>query len=587
MSWFAYSCTSSRWIIDEAPVPDYSETRLLSSGPVVVVTGLPSPDRPVLTIESRTVASYESPLKLQAGRVVQQYRPRYVLTAAGLAAAGSLIYLANSDSFFETNLNRSQRNTLYGISGFIVVGTAFNLRPHGDPRYTGEQRYLSTINNFEHTDTLGVDSNPINLLIDAWHEDQELINRLQVQLTGSLDLNIITELGLRSYSPENPGSIRLRITSETEIKEVSFPLQDVLKRYVRIAARNTPLRSSPSDSGDNIITTVAEASLLPLVETTTDGWHKVLLGITNTYIRSSEGAVVWRPSISDESSMVVTTTGMSYGSVDVERNLPATPIRNNQAIAILIGNQDYRNPDKRNNHAQRSVRLLRNYLQESLGYDRSRIVIVEDFRTENDINKVFGVNSVASTIHNLPYTSDTDIFVYYTGAAGIVDFQSSRIPGLLPIDGLPGEGIPLSVIFNTFADINAGAVQFFFDTDFRDISPDGISLGLRPNLLEPAEVLLRRNQRSWVLFAAEPTQIAGIYVSPDRRVDRVHGIATYYFTRAIQDGNTDVDMILRYMNRNMTFSSRRLHNRAQDPVFFGNRNQSLLRETSTIDELQD
>jgi hypothetical protein len=507
--------------------------------------------------------------------------------AAGVAAAGGLIYLANSDSFFETDLSRTQKFSLYGISGLVFAGTAFNFRPHGEPRYTGEQRFLSTVGNVTYSDTTSNNTKPIDLFIDAWHEDQELINRLQVQLNGSLDLNIISELGLRSYSPENPGLIHLRITSESQIKEISFPLQDVLKRYVRIATRNTPLRSTPINSADNIITTVAEASLLPWVETTSDGWHRVLLGITNTYIQANEGAVVWRPSISDESSMVVTTTGMSYGSVDVERDLPASPVRNNQAIAVLIGNQDYRNPDKRNLHAHRSVRMMRNYLVESLGYNRSRIIVIEDFRTENTLSDLFDINPVAGTIHNLPFTADTDVFVYYAGAGGVVDFRNSRVPGLVPVDGLPGEGIPLSAIFSTFADLNAGAVQFFFDTDFRDVSTDGISSGLRVNLLEPAEILLRRNPRSWVLFAADPAQIAGVYVSTDRRIDRIHGIATYYFTRAIQDGNTEIDMILRYMNRNMTFSSRRLHNRAQDPLFFGNRNLSLLRETSAIEDSSD
>jgi hypothetical protein len=585
-AWLGWGCTSSRWIIDEEPVPDYTEAQLLQSKQSVIVTGLPNPDRPILTLESRTIESFESPMRLQARRVVQQYRPRYVLLVAGLAATGGLIYLANSESFFDSDLTRSQKNSLYGLSGLVITGTAFNLKPYREPRFTGEQRFLSTVSRITYSDTTSISQNPIDLIIDAWHEEQELISHLQVQLSGSLNLNVISELGLRSYSPENPGLIRMRITSESEVKEITFPLQDVLKRYVRIASRNTPLRSSPIDNTDNIITTVAEASLLPLVETV-DGWHRVLLGITNTYVRANEGAVIWRPSISDESSMVVTTTGMSYGSVDVERDLRITTKKNHKAIAILIGNQDYRNPDKRNLHAHRSIRLMRDYLVESLGYDRNRVIMIEDFRTDINTEKLFNINTVTSTIRNLSYTADTDLFVYYTGAGGIVDFRNSRVPGLLPIDGLPGEGIPISVIFSNFSDINVGSLQFFFDTDFRDISSDGIQGGMRVNLLEPSEILLRRNPNSWVLFAADPSQTAGIYVSPDRRIDRIHGIATYYFARAIQDGNTEIDMILRYMNRNMTFSSRRLHNRAQDPLFFGNRTINLLRETTLPQVISD
>jgi hypothetical protein len=573
------ACTSSRWIIEETPATDTSQSVLITSEPVIQIISMPTPDNPVLRIDGQTRNVIQSPEKLQANRVIQRYRPRYGMLALGMIGAGGLLYLSAADGFFENDLSTAQKNVLRGSAGLVLGSALLNMKPIGEPRYTGEKRFLSQTGVSQRSDTTRVNPGSISLFINASYEGEVLVNRLQKVVNGPTEINLITDLGLRSFSPQEPGNISLQITTEFQQISLDIPVETVLKRYVRIASRNTPLRSTPRTGQNNIITTVAEASLLPWVETTSDGWYRVLIGITPTYVQVTDGALIWRPSVSNESDLVITTSNAAFGSIDVERNIPRTSTRNTQAIAILIGNQNYRDASAKNDHAFRSLQLMQSYLRESLGYDADRIILVEDFRTEETAEQLIGFDAAAQTLHGLPVTGLSDIFVYYAGAGAFIENQGRREAGLVPVDGLPGEGISVQSLLLALAAVPSASIQVFLDTDFRTFSAGSVSADFRAEYAQLANILTSRKRNSWVLFSSEANQFAGNYVSNDRRTDRVHGITTYYFCRAIQDGNTEPEMILRYLQRNVTFTSRRLHNRAQDPAFFGSGEQNLLRAT--------
>lgn len=573
------ACTSSRWIIDETPAVDTSETVLINTEPVIRIIGMPTPDNPVLRLDGLTRNVVESPRKLEANRVIQRYRPRYGILAFGMAGAGALIYLSSTDGFFENDLTNSQKNVLRGSAGLVLGASLLNMKPVGEPRFTGEKRFLNQVGVSQRSDTTQVNPGSIDILIQAEYEGQVLVNRLQKMVQGPTDINLITELGLRSFSPDVPGNIALRITSPFQQIDLEIPVESVLKRYVRIAARNTPLRSTPRTGQNNIITTVAEASLLPWVETTSDGWYRVLIGITPTYVQATDGALIWRPSVSNESDLVITTSNATFGSVDVERNIPQASVANRQAIAILIGNQNYRDPAIRSENAFRSLQLMQSYLTESLGYSSDRIILVEDFRTEESVEAILGYDAAESSIHGIPVNRNTDLFVYYTGAGSYVDDRGRREAGLVPVDGLPGEGISVRSVFQSLSAIPTAAVYVFLDTDFRTYSDGDTGGSFRADYAQLSTLITASKPNAWVLFGSDAAQMSGKYMSNDRRTDRVHGIATYYFCRAIQDGNSETELIVRYLQRNVTFTSRRLHNRAQDPTFFGSTAGNLLRTT--------
>jgi hypothetical protein len=571
------ACTSSRWIIDETPQADLSEPVVISTHPVIELGQMPTPDMPFLRISGIDKQTVEYPLKIEASRVIQSYRPRYGWLAFGLMGAGALVYIANADNLFETDLSKTQKNVLYGSAAFIVTASLLNMKPYGDPRYTGEKRFLSEVDREQRTTERGASTNPFDVLISASHNGEELVTGLQKTVRGTLNLNLISELGLRAFSPDVAKTIDITLKSEFDEKSISIPVEQILRRYVRVVSRNTPLRSSPQTGINNVITNVAEASLLPWVETVDNGWYRVMLGVTPTYIRETDGALVWRPAIDNESELVVSTSNSAFGGIDVERNIPSISGSNSDAIAIVIANTNYQDLTIRNEHGMRSLQLMKAYLKETLGYKDDRIIIVDDFNSEESVSTLVNFNSDEQTIHGKPITRNTDVFVYYTGAGGIIESNGRTEAAFLPIDGLPNEGITVRELFTRLRGLPVNRIQVLIDADFSARNASAVGSQTNPSYAQLASIVTNSNNKSWVLFASEPSQLAGTYVSSDRRTDRIHGILTYYFCRALQDGNTENDMIMRYLQRNMTFTSRRLHNRPQDPTFFGNREGDLLR----------
>ncbi len=574
------ACTTSRWIIEDEPVLDTSTSELVDSYPVLKITRMPTPDNPSLFIEAFENRVFESPMRLQASRVIQRYRPRYGWMAVGVLGAAGIVYVANSDGFFENELTKTQKNVMYGAAGGILALTFLNMKPYGEPRYTGERRFLNQVGTEIRSNIDNRSGKRVEVIINAAHDGEALVTGLQRSFTSTLDLNLISELNLRSFSPDKPGIISMQLTTEYDVQEISFPVEDVLKRYVRIARRNTPLRSSPVVSQNNIITTVAETSLLPWVETTADGWHRVLLGITPTFVQVTDGALVWRPSVSSESDLVITTSNNVFGSVDVERNIPRATVENHQAIAILIGNQDYQSASLRNENALRSLQLMKTYLRESLGYQEDRIIFIENFGSDENAGQLLNIDREERTILGRSYSANSDVFVYFVGSGGIIQRGGRNEPAFLPVDGLPGDGIPVRELFNELRTLPSQNIRILIEADFSYNTTSEANINNQVNHRELAGILTQNKSGSWVIFASDNNQLAGKYVSSDRRTNMLHGITTYYFCRAIQDGNSSSDLIIRYMERNITFTSRRLHNRPQDPVFVGSRDAVLLRVTT-------
>jgi hypothetical protein len=72
-----------------------------------------------------------------------------------------------------------------------------------------------------------------------------------------------------------------------------------------------------------------------------------------------------------------------------------------------------------------------------------------------------------------------------------------------------------------------------------------------------------------VIFTNQIQQKSGDYVSRDGRVNNRYSIGTYFFARALKENRTRIGDIYQFMDNNVNFTSRLLHDRAQSPVFLG------------------
>lgn len=576
---FTISCTSSRWVTQDQFVEDRDQIKLLDSAPIVSITDLPTNDRPSfkLTVFDRQLT--EVPLRLQTTRVIQRYRPRYGLVALGVVGSAGLAYLATKEGVLDQELSNSQKNILYLTASGVLAGSILNMKPVGKPVYTGETRLLGQVQTIQKVDSSKIYNGSVDVIINAAYNGESLVTGLQKTIVGQQEVNLLNDLGLRTFSPPDTGSIQIQVTSEYEILEFDIPLSSFMNRYVRIATRNTPLRNSPAFSSANVVTTVAETSLLPWLESA-DDWYRVMLGTTPVYVPITEGDLIWRFGSGTSSELVVTTSAGTYGSVDIERDIPVTSIINNRAIAVIIANDEYESSSFRSLPSMRSAQLVAEYLNLSLGYKRDRIITITNIKADSDANSLLQIDFEAQTIHGIRFSTLSDLFIYYVGHGGIIEYNGNYEPAILPVDMVPGDGIPLSSLFHELRSLNVASISVLLDTDFTHRYLPSLSPLNADRQRQFSGILTQGNPSNSVIYSVTGNQVSGAYQSNDLRTDRVHGILTYYWVKAIQSGISDMPTVFQYLQRNMTFTSRRLHNRAQDPFGVISESTNLLRFTT-------
>jgi hypothetical protein len=561
-------CTTSRWIVQETPASDLNQSKLISSEPFLSLKSRPTPDNPVMMFEVRSLNTVQYPKRVEQRRFVQRYRPRYGLMVLGLAGSAGLLYVANSNAFLENGLTDNQRLGVNISAGVLATASVFNLKPTGDPVFTGETRLLEQVGMGSRIDTLGRSTNApvIQTRIEARYKGQTVLTGLQKAATNQeLRIDLVNELPFRSFETADPGVLELVISTSTQSFDFQIPVESFLKRYVRVARRNTPIRSSPQDQAGNIVTTVAEASLLPWVSSE-NGWYQVLLGLNPVYMRMEDAAVVWMPA-GGVGGMVV-STGQRFGDIDIERNIPQLAALQPDAAAVIIANERYADPLFGNRFAGRSVDLMKRYFSETLGVPIDRIRVVSDAPSSLSGSwSRFQRNNIWSELNLNPQTSR--LFVYYAGKGATLNGR----PVLLPIDAPSGAPIDVMSFLEYLSTLPSASTHVMFETDFVH-SIDGSSL--TSNALKTASDVLTDAKKGWVLYASDVRQPSNAYTTEDFRTDRIYGLLTYFVCKALQEEHMTTSELQAYLTRNLTFTSRRLHNRPQDPKWFGDTTLRLI-----------
>lgn len=164
--------------------------------------------------------------------------------------------------------------------------------------------------------------------------------------------------------------------------------------------------------------------------------------------------------------------------------------------------------------------------------------------------------------------STASLFVYLSGYA----FQNGS--GGIRLQNIDDEMSPpilSSYIFEKLENMNPQSIFFFADLEFSQQLNGSIQGRARAIqvLLETSNELTRRVPNSVLLFSNRPGQKSSIYASSGFQNQR-HHIFNYYLADAIKKRNTRMSDIIRHLENNVDYTSRRLHDRSQDIQAFGN-----------------
>lgn len=566
------SCTSARWTVKEKESVDRSEYELVDEDYFLQQTDEVTPENPVLSLTLFSETKYEYPQRVLMERNVQDYKLRPGMAALGIGGATMAFYLANIADF-GSHSSSTKKWTLNGMGALMFASGFLNMKPVGEPRSTGEERYLRSTGTAIEVDTVKTDAEIdtsasvymlYNDLIIFEEPNQNITNRTLNIPIG----NALNDLGL---SGQNPGYATVEVLFADSLYRYNFAIDSVLRPYAVIDEQLTALRNSPEESADNVLADLVEGSQIE-ISSINDDWYQVMYGISETYIKKSDASIIWRSEDYTVEDQVVTVPRVPFGDIDVESNIPMLRDENPNAKALLLINQNYADTLGSRNYALRDGRLMRTYLRNALGYSEENIYQLAD------INSSDSLNTLLSSLRSAAGDS-TELFVYLSGY-GTTEKEKQQLQFLtIPSEGQSDSTIALPDIFSQIGDIPSQKTVVVSDIDFASGS-SGESFPeneMRDIIESNVWPLLSQNPNSSVLMGSQLNNPSHLYMSGDRE-DKKHHIFPYFFAKALQERQTVLSDIYQFLERNVSYTSRRLFDRPQDPLLLGNTQLNLAGE---------
>jgi len=253
-----------------------------------------------------------------------------------------------------------------------------------------------------------------------------------------------------------------------------------------------------------------------------------------------------------------TTDGFS---IDIELNIPNGKGVKSDAVALLIANRDYHNPDIPDvSFAHRDAEFVKQYLIKTFGYREGNILVYKD-ATQSQFK---------TALQKLSNTAkDTaEVFFYYVGH-GAPDPESKR-GYFVPVDCDPNYvsvgGIALEDFYAELNKIKTAGTTVVIDACFSGSSNDGMLIkNVSPVMIEiEKEHAVADNVVEFT--SSSKDEVSSWF--PEKK----HSLYTYYFLKSLQgDADQNGDKILtigeiqKYLDDKIPYEARRLNNRQQTP----------------------
>lgn len=569
------SCTSARWtVIDESAV-DRSESTIVNQKEFLETNTAVTPENPVLIYYVVAKTTYEYPEKVLLQRTVQDYKLRPFIVAFGMAGAGIGFYAANSSSVLGTRTT-AKTISLNTLSGILGLASILNLKPSGEPEPTGEERYLKKTGIQIETDTIEVKETTTRYAdISVQYGDRIIMQEQSRALKQNrLEIDLGTALNSLNIKDPSPDKVMVKVVFGDSTMHKQYALNQILQPFANVTTPITLLHTAPEKEPENVIAELKKGSQLQIVEQQND-WFKVLYGISENYIPKEEAEIVWRSSEFARESEVFAVPRVPFGNIDVEANIPALKPVDRNAYGLIIANENYGAEQPLREYALRDALLTETYLRNALGFPSENIFQIYDSKSSDEIlDQIKELRASAN---------DSSKIVVYINGFGLMENKNGNHNFKLllgePQDSLDYPAINLAAIFEQLAQAAPAKTTIFADMDFKTASPDSL-LSKRDFLLDNpfrnlAEIITNSNPESAVMFSALPDQNAGLYMDGANE-DKHHNIFTYFLAEAIKERITTLDEIFQYLERNVNFTSRKIYDRAQDPVLYGNRQLDLI-----------
>ena len=247
---------------------------------------------------------------------------------------------------------------------------------------------------------------------------------------------------------------------------------------------------------------------------------------------------------------------------------PATRVKSREnAYAVVIGIDTYRNKLPKADYASHDAEVMGNYLTKVMGYEEENVaVLLNDRAAKTDVEKYIE--------HWLPKRVEpgASVFVYFSGH-GAPNAKTGDAY-LVPYDGDPAfvdaTGYPLKRLYDHLGKLQAKEIVVMLDSCFSGAGGRSvIAKGMRPMVLSVENPVLAGG-KTVVLAASQGDQVSSTYDQ------KGHGLLTYFFLKGLQgeadknkDGSVDLAELFNYLKPQVERKARRDFNNEQTPQLLG------------------
>lgn len=241
---------------------------------------------------------------------------------------------------------------------------------------------------------------------------------------------------------------------------------------------------------------------------------------------------------------------------DVDINIPIVRKPNENAVALIISNENYRNVSNVAS-AIHDGEVFAEYCMKTLGIPAQRVKHYSDASLATFLEALADTRNTVNALNG-----DVDLIVYYAGH-GMPD-ERSKDAFLIPIDGnatISETCYSLERFYKQLEEMNARSTSVFLDACFSGAQRgDGMLVGARGVAIKPKAAAPKGNM--FVLSAASGQETAMPYK------EKNHGLFTYYLLKKLQDtkGNVSLKDLSDYVIKNVKEQSNNINKKPQNPT---------------------
>ena len=304
---------------------------------------------------------------------------------------------------------------------------------------------------------------------------------------------------------------------------------------------------------------MGDGSSLELISRYSDQWYQVQFGGSEVFVSRDAGVIQWMSEAEAGSPDVFEFADIPFGEIDVENTVPVLRENNPDDRAIILTN-GFSGSSEPRQYLERDHELMRFYFRYALQMQENQIHEIQIDSTGEWLSSLDSISPVDTSGILLVFLSGSvfidesnDLYMQEKNfMSGETQFESNLLQSIERLN-------PSSLIL--MADLE---YKTAIHSDSMEVSRNSVSA-----LQEFSNQLLRKIPNSAIIFSHRPGQQSNLYIGSGSENKR-HHIFSYYLADALKKRNTEVSDIVRYLENNVDYTSRRLHDRPQEIQVYGN-----------------